>query len=87
MLHMEVRNVERKYLVDLRSGRNESQQDVADGIGISRQYYAMIEDGSRQKQMDITLISKIAEHFSVPISQIVSAEMALAKQVERRQPE
>lgn len=28
----------RQYLIDLRAGANESQQDVADAIGISRQY-------------------------------------------------
>ena len=64
----------RKYLVDLRTKRNESQQDVAEALGISRQYYQMIESGDRQKKMDILLVAGIAGHFSLPIQQIVQLE-------------
>ena len=64
----------RTYLVNLRSQRNESQQDVADALGISRQYYAMIESGERQKRMDIVLLSAIAKHFEVPVYEIVAHE-------------
>ena len=65
----------RKYLVNLREQRNESQQDVADALGISRQYYCMIENGDRQKRM---LITGIASHFGVPVSEIVSLEQSLS---------
>ena len=68
----------RQYLIDLRKSKNESQQEVADSIGISRQYYSFIESGERQKQMDITLATRLARHFSVDISFIVSREDALA---------
>ena len=66
--------MKRQYLVDLRSQRNESQQDVADGIGVSRQYYSLIEDGSRQKRMDIALAGMLAAHFQAPIASIVQRE-------------
>lgn len=68
----------RQYLVDLRKRRNESQQEVADSIGISRQYYSLIEAGERQKQMDITLATRLARHFSVDLAVIVSGEDELA---------
>ena len=64
----------RQYLIDMRKQRNESQQDVATGIGISRQYYALIEDGARQKRMDIALAALLAGHFGVPVSTIVENE-------------
>ena len=64
----------REYLSKLRAQRNESQQDVADSIGITRQYYAMIEAGERQKKMDITLVSDLARHFDIPISTIIEME-------------
>lgn len=64
----------RDYLVNLRMKRNESQQDVADSLGISRQYYAMIEGGVRQKRMDITLITALANHFGISAATIVSIE-------------
>lgn len=70
--------MERQYLIDLRARANESQQDVADAIGISRQYYSFIESGERQKRMDITLATRLARHFSVDISVIVEHEDALA---------
>ena len=70
--------MERQYLIDLRARANESQQDVADAVGISRQYYSFIESGERQKRMDITLATRLARHFSVDISVIVEHEDALA---------
>lgn len=66
--------MKRQYLIDLRAQRNESQQDVADGIGVSRQYYSLIEDGSRQKRMDISLAAMLAAHFKSPIASIVQRE-------------
>lgn len=53
-------------------------QDIADKIGISRQYYQQIEAGERQKKMDITLVSAIANLFSVPIGDIVNEENKIA---------
>ncbi len=38
----------RKYVISLREQRNETQQDVADALSISRQDYTMIENGKRQ---------------------------------------
>lgn len=64
----------REYLVDLRERRNESQQDVADALGISRQYYCMIENGDRQKRMDVTLIAGLANHFGISVAEFVSLE-------------
>lgn len=64
----------RMYLQKLREQRNETQQDVANALGISRQYYAMIEDGSRQKRMDILLVSRIADHFDMAVSDVIALE-------------
>lgn len=66
----------RAYLAALRKKQNESQQDVANALGISRQYYCMIEAGDRQKRMDIMLISALSAHFGVPVAEIVAAERA-----------
>ena len=67
----------RSYLVDLREKHGESQQDVADALGISRQYYQMIETGERQKKMDTTLIVGIAQHFSVSAAEIIECEQTI----------
>lgn len=68
----------RQYLIALREKAKESQQEVADAIGISRQYYSFIEAGQRQKRMDLTLATRLARHFSVDVSVIVAHEDALA---------
>lgn len=77
------RNIEgeemREYLVDLRNNANLSQQDVADYIGVTRQYYNAIENGSRQKKMDITLITKLSKLFDLSLQQICSYENAYRK--------
>lgn len=66
----------RNYLVEMRKNKQISQQIVADRIGISRQYYAAIEMGTRQKNMDITLISSLAKIFEVSLEYIIERENA-----------
>ena len=60
----------RDYLVELRLKHKETQQDVADAVNISRQYYAMIESGERQKRMDMLLISSLSSHFKLSMVRI-----------------
>lgn len=64
MLTEEERKNVRKYLICLREQRNETQQLVADSIGLTRQYYQQIESGDRQKRMDIVLATKLADHLA-----------------------
>jgi Helix-turn-helix. len=64
----------RDYLKELREGRNMSMQSVADRIGISRQYYQLIEAGERQKKMDITLVIALSNLFDVAPEQIINQE-------------
>lgn len=66
----------REYLVDLREKQNESQQDVANALGISRQYYCMIESGVRQKRMDVVLVTALANHFGVSAAEILAFEQS-----------
>lgn len=67
----------REYLKRLREARGFSQQEMANKIGISKQYYSLIENGERQRKMDITLVSAIASICCIPVEQIIEAECAL----------
>lgn len=69
----------REYLIKLRKDKSLTQQQMADKIGITKQYYNMIEKGKRQKKMDIVLASAIASVFDMPIEQIVECEKELIK--------
>ena len=64
----------RTYLVKRRNELNLSQQDVANSIGISRQYFNSIENGTRQKKMDITLVAKRATALNLTVENIIHAE-------------
>lgn len=71
----------REYLKLMRESRGLSLQDMADKIGISRQYYQLIESGERQKKMDITLVKSIATIFGVPLETIIEQENIILKKL------
>lgn len=73
----------RQYLVDLRVQHGLSQQDVANRLGISRQYYQMIENGERQKHLALSLASSFAVLYGVSVMDIERQEMELAKKESR----
>jgi len=58
----------------MRESLHMSQQNVADGIGITRQYYQQIENGERQKKMDMPLLEKISTVLSQPLSVLIEKE-------------
>lgn len=64
----------RDYLKELRDQRGYTMQDIADKIGISKQYYSLIENGERQRKMDITLIQGLSRIFDIPLETIVCEE-------------
>lgn len=67
----------REYLVELRNRKGLSQQDVADKLGITRQYYQMIESGERQKHLDLSLAGGLAALLGVTIMDIERCENQL----------
>lgn len=66
----------REYLIEAREKAGLTQQDVANRIGISRQYYQMVETGERQKRMDLALAGVLSVVLNIPIAEIVQRESA-----------
>lgn len=66
----------RKWLKQLRVDHDKSQQDIATVLGITRQAYAFIENGKRQKDMGISIAVKIADFFEISLSTIRDYEEA-----------
>ncbi|NLL64122.1 MAG: helix-turn-helix transcriptional regulator [Ruminococcaceae bacterium] len=64
----------RNYLKRLREEKKLSQQGAAELLGMTRQYYNLIENGERQKKMDIPLALKLAEIFDVSVEYILEQE-------------
>lgn len=67
----------REYLIEAREKAGLTQQDVANRIGISRQYYQMVETGERQKRMDLSLAGSLSAILNIPITEIVQKESAV----------
>ena len=66
----------RENLIEAREKAGLTQQDVANRIGISRQYYQMVETGERQKRMDLYLAGVLSVVLNIPIAEIVQRESA-----------
>lgn len=66
----------REYLIEAREKAGLTQQDVANRIGISRQYYQMVETGERKKRMDLSLAGVLSVVLNIPIAEIVQRESA-----------
>lgn len=64
----------REYLKKLRLKKKMTKQVVADFLGISQNYYTYIENGERQKSLDLVYVSKLAELFNVSVDWIAKQE-------------
>lgn len=67
----------REWFRLLREKNNLSQQDVANLMGKTRQYINLIESGERQKDLDLSLVVKLAEILGVSINYIIEEEEKL----------
>ena len=60
----------RKWLKELRTSKGLTQQRMADMLGMSRQYYHLIESGNRKATLDIEL----ADIFRISLKKIYNNE-------------
>lgn len=67
----------REWLKVLRCKLNFSQQEIANKLDIAQQYYSLIENGERQKDLDLSLVVKLAEILGVSINYIIEEEEKL----------
>ena len=64
----------RSWLKTLREKEGLSQQIVAKSLGISKQYYQMIEAGIRAKDLDTSIIMGLSAVFNVSAVEILKFE-------------
>ena len=64
----------REWLKTIRCNNKYTQQFVSDKIGISQQYYNLIENGERQKDLDLSLVLKLSNIFNVSVEWIIERE-------------
>ena len=64
----------RHWLVDLRNSLGLTLKEMGEKLGISESYYLMIEQGKRQKRMDISMVSRIAAVTGKSEAEIIELE-------------
>ena len=64
----------RDWLKTLRCKTNLSQTELASRLNIAQQYYSLIENGERQKNLDLSMATKLAKIFDVSIDWIIAEE-------------
>lgn len=69
---METANPIGTKLLDLRLERGETQEQVADSIGISYVSLSRYETGQRMPKMNI--LSRLADHYGVTVDEIMGRE-------------
>ena len=67
----------RIWLKTLRDSAQLTQKQVADALAISDNYYCLIEKGERQKEISLSLLTKLANIFNVPLTQLIEEENKL----------
>lgn len=60
--------MKREKLIELRNAKNATHEDVAEGAGISRSHYGLIENGIRNPSLDVA--RRIAEFFNCSIEEV-----------------
>lgn len=67
----------REYLKHLREEKGLTQESLAIKMRLSRAYYVRIENGQRQKNISLDLLSKLAVVFNVPVTDLIAEETKL----------
>lgn len=71
----------REWLKAARLRSELTMKQIAEKLGISESYYCSIENGDRQRNMDITLAAKLADILGVDIKDILIAEEDLRAKI------
>jgi len=69
----------REWLKELRENSKMSQQNIADRLGITQNYYSMIELGTRMPKMTIEMAEKLSDALGVPLATILENERMLGQ--------
>ena len=64
----------RKWLKEARTKKDLTMKQIAVELGITESYYSLIENGDRQKMMDISLAKKLSEILDIPVEKIIAME-------------
>ena len=64
----------RKWLKNKRLLLRKTQRNVALELGVTQQYYNLIEKGLRQKSLRTDMVCKLSNALNIPIEEIIKNE-------------
>ena len=64
----------REWLREARQERGLTMKQIGEQLDISESYYSMIESGTRQKDMDLTLVSRLSSVLGISVQEITDHE-------------
>ena len=64
----------RAWLKERREQRGWTQAEFARRLGICQSYYGYIEAGTRQKNMGVNLLTRLAAELELSVADILAAE-------------
>lgn len=64
----------RDWLTKARTEKGLTMKQMGEKLDITESYYSMIESGTRQKKMDLTLVAKLSTVLGIPIAEISALE-------------
>ena len=64
----------RTWLKNSRKGKGITMSKMADLLGISESYYCLIENGERQKRIDISLLVKLSDILQISVIEMIKME-------------
>lgn len=73
----------REWLKNARTERGLTMRNIADELCISESYYCSIENGYRQRDMDISLVERIGKVLKIPVKQILKCESDMRERIEQ----
>lgn len=66
----------REWMRALRLERGYTMKEMGEKLHISESYYCAIENGERQKRMDVTVATGLAMAFGIPIARIIELDQS-----------
>ena len=68
----------REYLKNIRVKKSVTQEEVAFALNMSQNHYSQIENGIKQRDMNLSLLIKLSDYFEVDLGYLIEQEKAIS---------
>lgn len=75
----------RKWLIELRNKADITQAEMAKKLNLSQSYYAQIEAGERQRNLNLLTATSLAKIFKISVATISKYEQAMKEELLKKE--